>query len=95
MTKEHFTDEEKAAKKVMKEGFAKDYGFVSYKVRAFARHPGVPVWKIHAGHLAAFVGSNNQAAFESEPFESRTPGALAATSYLGRLMGETAIHGFS
>ena len=45
MAKEHFTDEEKAAKKVMKEGFAKDYGFVSYKVRAFARHPGVPVWK--------------------------------------------------
>ena len=60
MAKEHFTDEEKAAKKVMKEGFAKDYGFVSYKVRAFARHPGAPAWKIHAGHLAAF---------ESEPFE--------------------------
>ena len=86
MTKEHFTDEEKAAKKVMKEGFAKDYGFVSYKVHAFARHPGVPVWKIHAGHLAAF---------ESEPFESHTPGPLAATSYLGRLMGEAAIHAFS
>ena len=77
----------------MKEGFAKDYGFVSYKVRAFARHPGVPVWKIHAGHRAAFVGSNNQA--EIGTIRIAHLGPLAATSYLGRLMGETAIRAFS